>query len=315
MIQRVVKYLLLTLVSIFSVNSALMAQQFPVFSQYFLNGLTINPAMAGSDVQLSLTSVYRNQWVNFEGAPVTYFISGHSSFRKEKLGIGLFINHDKIGSYSNTHIYGSYAYIIKSPVGKLALGLQAGFNVLAADFNDLNLENADGSFTGFSSNLKPNFGAGVYYHTKQFFAGFSVPFLLNNKITSDVEALVSEISEARYYYLNGGIILPLNREGTIELVPTILIRSQEGSPMSMDLNASLVFHKAVSVGLSYRNIDGFVGFLDLKINDNLLFAYSYDITTSDIRHYSNGTHEFLINYRIRLKKHHGIDVCPFYFQF
>jgi hypothetical protein len=41
------------------------AQQYPVFTQYYFNELVINPAYAGAHVQLSLTSSYRNQWVNF----------------------------------------------------------------------------------------------------------------------------------------------------------------------------------------------------------------------------------------------------------
>ena len=46
-----------------------LAQQYPVFTQYYFNELVINPAYAGSQVQLSLTAMYRNQWVNFPGAP------------------------------------------------------------------------------------------------------------------------------------------------------------------------------------------------------------------------------------------------------
>lgn len=87
------------------------AQQYPVFSQYYFNELVLNPAYAGNQVQLSLTAMYRNQWVNFPGAPKTFSASGHTSLVKNKVGVGLLINHDEIGSYKNEHIYASYAYI------------------------------------------------------------------------------------------------------------------------------------------------------------------------------------------------------------
>src|SRR5205809_8132935 len=75
------------------------AQQYPVFSQYYFNELVINPAFAGSHVQLSMNATYRSQWVNFPGAPKTFSFSGHSSLFNGKIGVGLLVNSDQIGSY------------------------------------------------------------------------------------------------------------------------------------------------------------------------------------------------------------------------
>src|SRR5690349_16360693 len=96
------------------------SQQYPVFTQYYFNELVINPAYAGAHVQLSLTSSYRNQWVNFPGAPKTFSFSGHSSLYKGKIGVGLLINNDRIGSYNNQNIFGFYSYRIHLNKGTLA---------------------------------------------------------------------------------------------------------------------------------------------------------------------------------------------------
>src|SRR6187401_2157804 len=85
-----------------------VAQQYPVFTQYYFNELVINPAYAGAQVQFSATAMYRNQWVNFPGAPKTFSISGHTALAKNKVGVGLLVNHDEIGSYKNEHIYANY---------------------------------------------------------------------------------------------------------------------------------------------------------------------------------------------------------------
>lgn len=292
------------------------AQQNPVYSQYIFNGLVINPAYAGSHVQFSATAMYRNQWVNFEGAPKTFSFSAHTTLLKNKIGVGLLATNDEIGSYKNQSLFGSYAFIIKSPIGTLAMGLQAGFNLTSADFSGLNLDDFDDpSFAGFDNKIKPNFGAGAYFHNDYLFAGFSVPFLLNNNISSDAEALLNEIKEARYYYLHGGLILPLDRAKTVQLNPTILIRAQEGSPLSMDINAGFIFYDVFSIGASYRNIDAIITYIDLKISEQFHFGYSYDWTTSDINKFSQGTHEFMLNYRFRIRKLHGNVECPSYFQY
>ena len=85
------------------------AQLYPVFSQYYFNELVINPAYAGAHVQLSTNVTFRNQWINFPGAPKTFSFSGHSSLMGGRLGVGLLVNVDKIGSYSNKDITPSFA--------------------------------------------------------------------------------------------------------------------------------------------------------------------------------------------------------------
>src|SRR5688572_16068445 len=127
--QTSLRRIFLTAAAIFATITMGLAQQYPVFTQYYFNELVINPAYAGAHVQLSATAMYRNQWVNFPGAPKTFNFSTHTSLVKNKVGIGLMINHDQIGSYKNNHIYGSYAYKIHMQEATLSFGLQAGINL------------------------------------------------------------------------------------------------------------------------------------------------------------------------------------------
>ena len=291
------------------------AQQYPVFSQYYFNELVINPAFAGSHVQLSLNSTYRNQWVNFPGAPRTLSFSGHTSLNNGKVGVGLLINNDKIGSYSNQNIYAFYAYKIHFNKGTLSMGLQGGFNILGADFSKLDLQNpGDVSFISMTS-YKPNVGAGLYYHRSNFFVGFSVPFIINNSVSTNLENAIAQISEARYYFLRGGAIFPLNAEKSVKINPSILVRAQEGQPLSFDFNAGFIFYDVINPGVSYRSGDALISFIDFKLSEKFHFAYSYDFTSSGIRSYSNGSHEFLINYRAKITKSQKGLPCPSYYSY
>lgn len=308
--------LTLTLFSVFFAQG--IAQQYPVFTQYYFNELVINPAYAGSHVQFSATAMYRNQWINFPGAPKTYHLTTHTSLLKNKMGVGLMINHDEIGSYKNEHIYGNYAYKIHLKQATLSMGLQAGFNLLGADYSKLDLQNPieqDASFQALVNEIKPNFGAGLFYSTKNLFLGFSVPFILNNAVAGSVEELVGGIKEKRYYFLRGGVILPLDRMNKVKIAPSTLIRTQEGQPLSFDINNSFIFYDVFSIGTSYRLGDSFITFIDLKLSDKLHFGYSYDMTSSAIRGFSNGTHEFMINYRTVIRKIHGNPECPQYYHY
>ena len=290
------------------------SQQYPVFTQYYFNELVINPAYAGSHVQLSATAMYRNQWVNYPGAPKTVSFSAHSSIVKGKIGVGLLFNRDEIGSYKNNNIYGYYSYMLRFPNATLSMGLQAGVNILGANYN-LDLQHVDdAAFNSLINELKPNFGAGLYYNRKNFFAGFSVPFILNNKVANISEALAT-ITEARYYFLRAGFVLPLDRTENVKINPSFLLRAQEEQPLSFDFNLAFVIKDVLSIGGSYRNVDALMTFIDLKLSERLHFGYSYDWTQSDINIFSNGSHEFMLNYRVPIRKIHGNVECPSYYNY
>ncbi|HTJ50788.1 MAG TPA: type IX secretion system membrane protein PorP/SprF [Cyclobacteriaceae bacterium] len=292
------------------------AQQYPVFTQYYFNELVINPAYAGSHVQLSLTAMYRNQWVNFPGAPKTYNISGHSSFKKKRMGFGFMINHDEIGSYKNEHIYFSYAYKILFPKSTLSMGIQAGFNLLSARYK-LDLQNIDDpSFLNSINTIKPNFGAGLYYNRKNFFVGISIPFIINNTIASSVQQnLLNGIKEARYYYLRSGFVKTIDRNKNVKINPSVLVRTQEGQPLAVDFNCAFIFYDVFGAGISYRTSDSFITFIDLQMTEQMHFAYSYDWTTSSINRFAAGSHEFMLNYRFKISSVHKNLECPKYYEY
>jgi len=69
--------ILLVLGVLFSINS--FAQQEPLFTQYYVNDMAINPAISGSKTYNPLTIQTRQQWLGFEGAPLSTNISYHGA--------------------------------------------------------------------------------------------------------------------------------------------------------------------------------------------------------------------------------------------
>src|SRR5688500_2834863 len=159
------------------------AQQRPIQSLYMFDPLLVNPAYAGTHVQLSGTAIYRNQWVNFDGAPKTFTGTVHSGFRKARVGLGLIFANDQIGVHSDNSLFGVYSY--KIPISKrknggvISIGIQGGCHVLKADY--FKTTPRYGSEVGVISKFNPNVGAGVFYRGNNLYAGLSVPYILNNK--------------------------------------------------------------------------------------------------------------------------------------
>jgi type IX secretion system PorP/SprF family membrane protein len=301
------------LVFILFVNSLeLCAQQRPIQSLYMFDPLLVNPAFAGSQVQLSATAIYRNQWVNFDGAPKTFTQTAHSGFRKYRVGVGYILSNDQIGIHNDIGFYGVYSYKIPvSKKGTLSMGLQGGFNNLRSNYDLLTLKSAqDANLSGATSVFNPNFGAGLYYREANFYVGLSVPYILDNKVVG-LDELTSKLSkQQRYYYLMGGFSKQLSN--AVKVVPSTLVRIQDNAPVSFDVNAFLVFYDAVGFGCSYRFHDAVIPMFELQLNQNFHVGYAYDITTSAINRYSNGSHEIMINYRIKIARiHKGLE-CPTY---
>ncbi len=287
------------------------AQQRPVTSTYMFNGLALNPAYAGSLNLLSGIFIHRKQWINVEGAPTSQVFTVHNSFLSNQIGAGLMFTRDQIGVHQETSLYGSYAYKIKTTAGILALGLSGGFDNRRSDFNRLTVLNSDDPLlTGSASRFNPNFGAGVYFANPRMYLGLSAPYILENSLYQ-VEGTTTEARESRYYYMTGGVVFDLNRN--IKLSPSALIRYQEQNRLGWDLNATVIFDEIAYAGISYRNGDAIVFLAQMILNENFRVGYSYDATTSAQSEFSRGTHEILLNYRIKLRNYKHDPQCPVYF--
>lgn len=289
-------------------------QQRPIHSLYMFDPLLINPAYAGTQVQLSATAIYRNQWVNFPGAPKTFTASAHSGFKKSRVGVGILAGNDQIGIHNENSLYALYAYRI--PMSKfdnkssLSFGLQGGFNNLKSDFTKLNPKDLTDPFASVvERNLTWNFGAGLYFRTPTYYVGLSVPYIINNKVLN-LSELTTTAKQRRYYYLTGGFTKKLSP--VFKVIPSALIRIQEQAPLSFDVNLLTVLYDVVGLGGSYRLDDSIVGLFELQLNSNFHVGYAYDYTTSDLRQYSNGSHEIMINYRIKVSRWHKGVECPSY---
>ena len=296
---------------LFGFGLAAKGQQRPVQSLYMFDPLLINPAFAGNHVQLSATSIYRNQWVNLEGAPKTFTASIHSSFFNTKMGLGLILGNDQIGIHNDFSFYGIYSYRIKlSRKGTLSMGIQGGFNNIRSDYTRLNLKSQnDPNLTGVITKFNPNIGAGLFYYQKDLYVGFSVPQLVNNNVL-DLEGNGSLSTQLRYYYVLAGFSKKLSNN--VKVLPSTLLRIQEQAPFSFDLNATFVLHDVVGLGVSYRLNEGVVGLFELQLNENFHVGYAYDFTTSDLSRFSNGSHEIMINYRVKIARLHQGLACPSY---
>jgi hypothetical protein len=107
----------------------------------------------------------------------------------------------------------------------------------------------------------------------------------------------------------------MDQKGNFKVNPNILAKVQEGQPLSVDLNAAFIFYDSFSAGLSYRTGKSMIGFVSMKLTEQLFFNYSFDFTQQDLRPFASGTHEFMINYRYKISRIHKNLPCPTYWNY
>lgn len=274
-----------------------LAQQHPLFSHYMFNGLYINPAYAGSKDFVSSTLIARKQWTGFEGAPSTQIASLHAPLNNKKMGLGVVISNDKIGITNETDFYGSYSYHLPMSNGKLALGLSAGFSYYKSKFSDLTVWDPDDPVyeTNSLSNILPNFGVGAYYYTKKFYAGLSVPQLLSYDPEQALHIKVDKVHKvSRHYFLTSGVII--STSGELKFRPSFMVKYANNAPVQFDISLNTLISEIIWVGASYRSSDAVVLMLEYQVSRKLRVGYSYDLTLSEMRNYSTGSHEIIIGY-------------------
>ncbi|MBX7050765.1 MAG: type IX secretion system membrane protein PorP/SprF [Flavobacteriales bacterium] len=302
-------YLMIVPVILFC--QTISAQQDPMYTMYMFNTLSVNPAYAGSADRLTAVALHRSQWVNFKGAPTTQTFTVHAPLKKENISIGGSIVNDAHGPVKQTGFYLDASYRIFMGSRRLAFGLKAGTNLFSANLIDLNpYDENDNTFnTNIQSKMLPNFGFGAMYYSRRFYVGASIPKLLQNKlIDGEIPDFVNN-KEKQHAFLIAGAVFDLSYYTKFK--PTVLIKAVNGAPLGAEVTAQFLFYEKLWAGVMYRWQDAAGVLLQYEINNRFKIGYAYDYTLSDIRKYSDGSHEVMLGFDL-IKGFPG-DVSPRYF--
>ena len=296
--RKILRGLILVVVLLIQCGE-LLAQQNALFSQYMFNTLAFNPAYAGSRNVAAATALYRNQWVGIDGAPQTGTFTMDAPFANERLGLGIQLMSDKIGITKTTGIVLSGAYRIPINEGSLSFGLQGSMNNYFAGFSNVNLDPSgpvpDMAFDADVNKNLYNFGSGAYYRNSRFYAGLSVQDFVRNRLNFDTIG-VGDITarQSAHAYLATGYVFPLSFD--FNLKTSVLVKGVKGAPVQADLNATLWIKEIIAIGAEYRTNADISAMMELKVSPRVSIGYAFDRSTTNLRTYNSGSHEFMLRY-------------------
>lgn len=283
------------LLSSFSAN----AQQDSQYTQYMYNTVVLNPAYAGSREVLSITGLYRTQWVGLEGAPKTMTFAVNSPVSDE-VGLGVSVINNKIGPSTESSFSADMSYNVRLNYDyRLFFGLKASADVLNIDYTKLTQYDVNDPRYQYNNNneFSPNIGAGLYLKSENTYVGISVPRLLEKKqYNADKQ---SEVERRMHYYLMAGHVFDLSYD--VRFKPAILTDFVSGNPLQVNVSANFLFYEKLTLGVSYRWDAAVSALAGFQITPGLFAGYAYDADTTNLGNYNSGSHEIFLRFELSKK--------------
>lgn len=284
---------------IFFCSTVAVAQQIPLYSQYWMNPMLINPGFTGRTDNIETNIIHRNQWKSIPGAPVTSVLSVDGATNDEKVGLGLIISDDKAGLFAKRAIYTSYSYNIKLAEGHyLRPGLNFGMQSVAVDFSRSNIQDkSDPKLLSVGNGNKNSFDAnfGVAYNWKDLNAGVSVLQIIPHKyrFNNDTGAYYKSASKVNVF---ATYLIPISKEHEINVRPVLSLNVTPKAPFQFDFVANFDYKDLVYAGFGYRFNNAACFNIGVKWNKALRVSYNYDMAMGKLSGYTGGSHEIALGY-------------------
>lgn len=285
-------------------TSLVFAQQDAQISQNMFNKFAINPAYAGATPNLNASLLHRSQWVGFKGAPTTQIMHAEMPVYALSGGIGITIVNDAIGDgFKQRQFNIAYAYR-----GKLSRDTYFGLGITAGLYNSAFNKKwrtpggTNGSEDpdipdGNASAVHPDFGFGAYVQTKNYNFGLSSTHLIEFESELD-GGKNARFASSRHIYGIAEARYEMNR--LWNFVPSVFFKTDQ-VVYQLDFAANFAYKEDFTVGVSYRDFDAVALMMSYRYEEKIRFGYAYDVTVSNLKHYSSGSHEVFVRYSYPIK--------------
>jgi type IX secretion system PorP/SprF family membrane protein len=281
------------------------SQQTETYSRYNFQRYAINPAVGGSSSCWDIRTGYRKQWLGLKNQPTTLMFSVHkqlgydetiNEYASVKHGMGVYVYRDQWGHFQSTALNLSYAIHIRvSRKHYLSAGVFVGVNQMdwriPSDMADYEyLDTNDPLLSNGVAMVLPDISPGIYYYSKKSWVGLSAKHLYKLKMKGFGGQIGSPSPfNPQLYFFAGKQIDSKGYDHS--WIPSVHVKYSPITVMpSVDLNLMWLLANRVGLGVGYRNFDGFIGMVELRVSYFRL-AYAFDYTTSKLRYGSSNTHE------------------------
>lgn len=302
---------------------AAAAQTDARLTQYWAVPTYYNPGAVGETDFVRIRGGSRLQWVGIDNAPTTFILTGDTPLKlgKKRIGLGVMMQQEKMGLYSNLTVGLQAGYKIKLFKGELTAAFQIGLlnekfkgsEVFIPDDDDYHQATDEAIPNTDVGGNALDLGIGAWYIHKYFWAGLSMLHANSPTITftSTTEGSTAaggvtadgtsaknfQFQAPRTLYLMAGSNISI-KNTLFEVIPSMLVRS-DFTFTTFDITARLRYNKFISAGIGYRHNDAISAMIGIDFK-GFFAGYSFDYPTTAIAKASSGSHEIFAGYSLKL---------------
>ncbi len=288
------KVKILLLIAVLFQASLVQAQQQPNYSQNRQAQMFFNPGHIAMDEGLTARLLGRWQWVGFDGAPTTYSAGMEYGLPDKNLGLGLGLINDETAEFRNTSVqlYTAYKLMVSS-TAQLSMGLSGSINTVSQRLAETLVLQEENLFSRNLQETNANFGVGFHFQEQKWWAGVSIPYILNQTYE---ENTISLFDQRRHVYLQGGYRFDLSSKVALE--PTILTKLVSGGIPDINITTVAWYNDRIAGGLGWRNQESINMIFQAKLNQGIMFGYAVDmIVDKDLSQLAGSSHEIVLVFR------------------
>jgi len=276
-------------------------QQDAQLSMYLRNPVQFNSAHAGTNGSMRTMLINRAQWVGWDGAPRTQFISSHAPVLRNRMGVGITALRDRSGARGHNEfmVHGAYHFPKKIQSFNISTGLSLGVQSNRFDFSDLQVNDINDPLQAMAYKESAfNAGFGCAAHNDVWYFGLAIPHLVEQPMGFQGSGPV----QRRHYYLTTAYVKQMN--SVLDVRGAVLMKKVSGAPMTADFGVEAWVLDKYSLGAMVRWREG-IGFqasyaLDdhgsIPYNDQLRVYYAVDFPLNGLANRNFGSHELGISW-------------------
>ena len=282
-------------------TTTVSAQQLTTSSFYDMYGVLHNPAAVATSKHGSVGANYRTLWSAMPGSPKTGIVYGNGYLKKAKLGMGGYLFSDKTANIANNGLSASLNYQIEMKGSStLSFGISGIVQQTQYDWAKLqsSLGTNDPVIMGDRNRIQGDAGLGVAFTTPKFQIGASVNQLVQSKLNlyEGTGSPTDEANLSRHFY--GHALYKWNVDDVTTITPNILFIYLPNAPLEVQGGARVEHNNMFWYGLSWRVDQAWMISAGLRIKQKFQIGYSFDIYTSPLGQFDNGSngHEIMLKY-------------------
>lgn len=306
------------------------AQQRPHYAQYNQNNFLLNPAIAGIESYADGRVGYRRQWAGLDEAPRTFYLTAHlpianpdfeiepaspryvqprykrqSPLPDAHAGVGFTIVQDQAGPWSqlSMSVSGAYHYPLDD-YWQVSGGISAGLTQHTLDFDRIRLATPRDPVvtTGKIAAFRPDFHAGLWLYSPEFFAGFSVQQLISNRLRFREGEYEWQGKLVPHFFFTTGYQLAITDDW--DFLPSVMFKKAQNTPLSWDLNLKISYINHLWLGVSYRQRDALMAWIGTRFAQKFTVSYGYEYPLSVVQAASSGSHEIVLGLTLGNRHHY-----------